>query len=169
MTSKLDSLLARIIRHGALKVTGPDFHKTYGDGTGVPIALHFQSREAMEEIATDPALKLAEAYMQGTLELRSGDIYDFLSLVKDNTLSEHLTFGMIWRGVARLVVARAKMYLPVNHNKRNVAHHYDLTPALFDLFLDRDWQYSAPISKMVWMIWKKRKLLKSAISRQSFS
>lgn len=142
MTSKLDYLLERIIRHGSLEVIAPQFHRTYGDGCGETITLEFTSQEVMDEIANDPALKLAEAYMQGSLQLRRGDIYQFLALVKDNTLSEHLSFGMIWRGVARLITARAKMYLPVNHNKRNVAHHYDLTPALFDLFLDRDWQYS---------------------------
>ncbi|MDE1996086.1 MAG: class I SAM-dependent methyltransferase, partial [Rhizobiaceae bacterium] len=31
---------------------------------------------------------------------------------------------------------------PINRNKYNVAHHYDLSAKLFDLFLDEDWQYS---------------------------
>ena len=31
---------------------------------------------------------------------------------------------------------------PVARSKRNVAHHYDLTDQLFDLFLDRQRQYS---------------------------
>ncbi|MFN6985252.1 MAG: class I SAM-dependent methyltransferase, partial [Rhizobium oryzihabitans] len=48
----------------------------------------------------------------------------------------------IWRGMARIIAARIRMHLPVNHNKSNVAHHYDLSAKLFDLFLDEDWQYS---------------------------
>lgn len=106
------------------------------------MVLNFTDEAAMQEIAADPALKLAEMYMEGRAKVAKGDIYDFLALVKGNTLSEALSFGMIWRGMARIIAARIKMRLPVNHNKSNVAHHYDLSAKLFDLFLDEDWQYS---------------------------
>lgn len=96
----------------------------------------------MDDIARDPALRLAEIYMEGRMAVVEGDIYDFLALIKKNTLSEALTFGMIWRGMARIIAARIRMHLPVNHNKDNVSHHYDLSAKLFDLFLDEDWQYS---------------------------
>lgn len=142
MASSLHALLEKIIKTGDLVVTEPSGLHIYGDGSGKRVAISFTDSEGPEEIATDPALKLAEVYMEGRMNIDEGDIYDFLALVKSNTLSEALTFGMVWRGFARIIAARLKMHLPVNHNKNNVSHHYDLSAKLFDLFLDDDWQYS---------------------------
>ncbi len=143
MTSKLEGLLNRIIRTGTLTATTADGkNKTYGDGTGDPVAIRFIDEKAENELVDDPQLKLGEIYMDGRMVMDAGDIYDLLALVKSNTLAEDLSFGMIWRGVARLAITRLQRLLPVNHNRRNVAHHYDLSAKLFDLFLDTDWQYS---------------------------
>ncbi|MDZ7928420.1 MAG: cyclopropane-fatty-acyl-phospholipid synthase family protein [Agrobacterium sp.] len=142
MASSLHVLLEKIIKIGDLVVHSPQGSRTFGDGTGKRVVLNFTDEAAMQEIAADPALKLAEIYMEGRMNIAEGDIYDFLALVKGNTLSEALSFGMVWRGMARIIAARIKMHLPVNHNKSNVAHHYDLSAKLFDIFLDEDWQYS---------------------------
>lgn len=142
MASSLHVLLEKIIKNGNLVVNSPGGSRTFGDGTGTRVVLNFTDEAAMQEIAADPALKLAEIYMEGRMQLVEGDIYDFLALVKSNTLSEALSFGMVWRGMARIIAARIRMHLPVNHNKSNVAHHYDLSAKLFDIFLDEDWQYS---------------------------
>jgi len=142
MASSLHGLLGKIVKTGNLVVTGPGGWHVFGDGTGERVALNFTAEEAMDDIARDPALRLAEIYMEGRMAVVEGDIYDFLALIKKNTLSEALTFGMIWRGMARIIAARIRMHLPVNHNKDNVSHHYDLSAKLFDLFLDEDWQYS---------------------------
>lgn len=142
MASSLHVLLEKIIKNGNLAVNSPGGSRTFGDGTGTRVVLNFTDEAAMQEIAADPALKLAEIYMEGRMQLVEGDIYDFLALVKSNTLSEALSFGMVWRGMARIIAARIRMHLPVNHNKSNVAHHYDLSAKLFDIFLDEDWQYS---------------------------
>ncbi|XUY27310.1 class I SAM-dependent methyltransferase [Agrobacterium sp. rho-8.1] len=142
MASSLHALLGKIVKTGNLVVTAPSGLHVYGDGTGKKVALNFTDDAAMDEIAGDPALKLAEIYMEGRMAVVEGDIYDFLALIKGNTLSQALTFGMVWRGMARIIASRIKMHLPVNHNRDNVAHHYDLSAKLFDLFLDEDWQYS---------------------------
>jgi cyclopropane-fatty-acyl-phospholipid synthase len=142
MASSLHALLEKIVRTGDLVVAGPNGLHIYGDGTGKRVAISFTDDEASDEIARDPTLKLAEIYMERRMNVDEGDIYDFLALIKANTLSEALTFGMIWRGFARIIASRIKMHLPVNHNKSNVSHHYDLSAKLFDLFLDEDWQYS---------------------------
>jgi Cyclopropane fatty acid synthase and related methyltransferases len=142
MTSSLRRLLAKIIRKGRLTVSGPTGSQVFGDGGGRTVAIRFTDTEAEEEIASDPQLKLAEVYMDGRLLIEEGDIYELLAIVKDNTLSEALTPGMIWRGLLRIAEARVRHGVPVNRNQRNVAHHYDLSAKLFDLFLDEDWQYS---------------------------
>ncbi|MFC3162396.1 SAM-dependent methyltransferase [Ciceribacter thiooxidans] len=143
MTSKLEGLLNRIVRTGTLTATTADGQsRNYGDGTGEPIAIRFTDQKAENELVDDPQLKLGEIYMDGRMVMDAGDIYDLLALVKSNTLAEDLSPGMIWRGVARLALTRLQRLLPFNHNQRNVAHHYDLSAKLFDLFLDPDWQYS---------------------------
>src|SRR5256885_12137095 len=40
------------------------------------------------------------------------------------------------------LVRRIHQYNPVPRARRNVAHHYDLSDQLYELFLDRDRQYS---------------------------
>lgn len=145
MTSSLHVLLGNVVRKGALVVIDPEGTTTFGDGSGRKVTIRFTDNTAAAEVAADPALKLAEVYMDGRLVVEEGDIYDFLALIKSNTLSEALTFGMIWRGVLRIAASRIKMYMPVNHNRSNVAHHYDLSAKLFDLFLDEDWQYSCAL------------------------
>lgn len=143
MTSSLRLLLRKIIAKGALRLTDHSGEiETYGDGSGPPIAIRFTDEGAEREVAEDPALKLGEMYMEGRMLLEEGDIYDFLALVKENTRSELLTWRMMGLTMARIAAAQVKARLPVNHNRSNVAHHYDLSAKLFALFLDEDWQYS---------------------------
>ncbi|MBF2717031.1 class I SAM-dependent methyltransferase [Agrobacterium vitis] len=143
MASSLRGMLMRIIRKGTLEVIGADGQmQRFGDGSGPPIAIHFFDDQAEDEIYRDAQLKLGEIYMQGRMAFEKGDIYDLLALVKTNTLVSDLTFPMVWRGLLRVVAAKVRGALPVNRNQRNVAHHYDLSAKLFDLFLDEDWQYS---------------------------
>nr|WP_304654987.1 cyclopropane-fatty-acyl-phospholipid synthase family protein [Neorhizobium galegae] len=123
-------------------VRGSGGEQRYGSGGGRSVSIRFIDEAAERELVADPPLKLGELYMDGRLVIDDGDIYEFLALIKDNTLSEGLTFGMIWRGIARVLVSQFRNRVPINHNRRNVAHHYDLDEKLFSLFLDEDWQYS---------------------------
>ncbi|MFD1747291.1 class I SAM-dependent methyltransferase [Rhizobium helianthi] len=142
MNSSLRMLLSKIIKVGRLQVYVPSGEEWFGEGGGREVAMRFTDEAAEAELVADPALKLGELYMDGRIVIERGDIYEFLALVKDNTLSEGLTFGMLWRGVARIAASQFRNRVPVNRNRRNVAHHYDLNATLFSLFLDEDWQYS---------------------------
>jgi cyclopropane-fatty-acyl-phospholipid synthase len=142
MASSLRKLFGKIIKIGTLTVKGPGGEQRFGGGGGRAVTIHFTDEEAEQELIADPQLKLGELYMEGRLIVEEGDIYEFLALVKDNTLSEGLSFGMIWRTLARIAVSQFRHRVPINHNQRNVAHHYDLNEKLFSLFLDEDWQYS---------------------------
>ncbi|MBB3443165.1 cyclopropane-fatty-acyl-phospholipid synthase [Rhizobium sp. BK379] len=115
---------------------------TIGDGTGEPVAARLADQEAEDAIRRDPTLKLGEMYMEGRFILEQGNIYDFLALVKQNTTNEIFDFKMAALLIGRIAMQQLKSRIPVNHNKRNVAHHYDLSEKLFELFLDEDWQYS---------------------------
>ena len=143
MTSGIEDFCGKIVRKGALKLvraSGATF--TYGDGSETEIVLRFIDQQAEVAVATDPALALGEMYMQGRMVLDDGNIFDLLSLFARNGIRKAATPRMIAQGIWRILVSQAESRLPVNRNKQNVAHHYDLNAKLFDLFLDSDWQYS---------------------------
>jgi cyclopropane-fatty-acyl-phospholipid synthase len=142
VASSLHNLLGKIIRNGTLIVRGSGGEHTYGAGGGRTVAVRFVDEAAERELVADPQLKLGELYMDGRLLVEEGDIYEFLALIKDNTLKEGLTFEILLRSIGRLIASQFRNRVPVNHNQRNVAHHYDLDEKLFSLFLDEDWQYS---------------------------
>ncbi|MBB4227860.1 SAM-dependent methyltransferase [Rhizobium mongolense] len=143
MASGFLSIVQKIIRKGNLKLTLAN-GETYaiGDGTGDLVVVRVADEEAEKLIRRDPTLKLGEMYMDGRFVLEQGNIYDFLSMVKQNTTNEIFDIPMAALLVGRIALQQLKSRLPVNHNKRNVAHHYDLSEKLFELFLDEDWQYS---------------------------
>ena len=86
---------------------------------------------------------VGEAYMDGTLTIEEGDLYDLVELlVRNDELM--MADTPTWRFIAALarLTRRLHQYNPIARSRRNVAHHYDLSDELYDLFLDRDRQYS---------------------------
>jgi cyclopropane-fatty-acyl-phospholipid synthase len=88
------------------------------------------------------ALLAGEAYMDGRLTVDDDRMYDFLDLVFANLgWVQPTDLGVVAGNLARMVHF-AQTYNPIGRSKQNVAHHYDLSGRLYDLFLDRDRQYS---------------------------
>ncbi|KQV68198.1 cyclopropane-fatty-acyl-phospholipid synthase family protein [Rhizobium sp. Root1220] len=143
MASAFLSIVQKLIRKGNLKLTlaNGETHMV-GDGTGALVVVRIADEEAEKLIRRDPTLKLGEMYMDGRFILEQGDIYDFLEMVKQNTTNEIFDIPMAALLISRIAIQQLKSRLPVNRSKRNVAHHYDLSEKLFELFLDEDWQYS---------------------------
>jgi len=144
MNSMLDRSLRIIVKTGALQmIDAAGLPHTYGDGTGTPVVFRVTSRGWMRSIAMDPDLNLGEAYMAGGLAMEQGSIYDLLALLLDNArkVRDYPWIARLYHGL-RLWLKRVDQYNPVGKAKANVAHHYDLSGALYDLFLDRDRQYS---------------------------
>jgi cyclopropane-fatty-acyl-phospholipid synthase len=143
MAAGIEGFLGKIVSKGSLElVRATGATTTYGDGSEATIVLRFTDPEAEISVATDPALALGEMYMQGRMVLEAGNIFDLLSLLARNGIRKAATPRMIAQGIWRILVNQAGNRLPINRNKANVAHHYDLSAKLFDLFLDADWQYS---------------------------
>lgn len=140
---EFSAMLGRAIRSGQLQVVDSSGGLAlYGDGVGPAVRIRLADAAVGRDIATDPALKIGEAYMDGRLLVEEGNIFDVLSLLRRNGVRRAATFGVKAKGLLRLLAYQIKARMPVNHNRRNVAHHYDLDARLFNLFLDRDWQYS---------------------------
>ena len=105
-----------------------------------PVTVRLHDRSLHWKIALRPALAVGEAYMNGTLTIEEGTLYDFLALAAENI---HRADRQYSPGEKLSALVRIfQQWNPVGVAKRNVAHHYDLSGALYDLFLDRDRQYS---------------------------
>lgn len=114
----------------------------FGDGTGVKIVIKLHDKSLNWKLAINPDLHLGEAYMDGTLTVEAGSLYDFLDLLSRNFLAtpphpiEKFMDGL--DGFTRIF----QQYNPVGKAQENVAHHYDLSDELYTKFLDSDMQYS---------------------------
>jgi cyclopropane-fatty-acyl-phospholipid synthase len=139
----LSHLLHHVIRRGSLRVidAGGASHTFSGDpGPQITIKLHERALEW--QLFVNPRLKLGEAFMDGTLTIEDGTIYDLLDLIMSNLelVPRHL-LSPLYQGFGRAFRV-FQQYNPLRQARRNAAHHYDLSDTLYDLFLDADRQYS---------------------------
>ncbi|WP_375270995.1 class I SAM-dependent methyltransferase [Sphingomonas sp.] len=144
----IDVFLRRAIRRGALTLIKPDGSSTrFGtpDPALTPVTFTIHDKGVYRAILADPALALAEAFMDGRVTLQQGDILDLLTLATANSRWEnganHLGANR-WRKVKGMFRHRFLRLNKALESKKNVAHHYDLSDRLYDLFLDADKQYS---------------------------
>ena len=139
----VDSLFKKILKKGHLiwiKPNGLDFE--YGDKTGTPIKMRTTNNFSEIKMMINPSLHFGESYMNGSLILEEGSIHDLLKLIFINIGSNTDHWVM---KVDRFIRAIRNKIVSSNYivkSKNNVAHHYDLSDKLYDLFLDKDRQYS---------------------------
>ena len=133
-------ILGFVVRSGSLRlIDGAGRSYALGDGSPPRATVRLLSRRLDTTLAFNPTLSVAEAYMNGLLVIEHGTLYDFLEVVARNAdrMSLHP-----WLGLLARLGTRIEQHNPIGRARRNVAHHYDLSDALFDIFLDRDRQYS---------------------------
>jgi cyclopropane-fatty-acyl-phospholipid synthase len=138
----LGILLSRIILTGKLTVlysTGK--RETFGAGKPhVTIRLH--DGTAPWELLLHPDLKFGELYMDGRLTVEKGSLVELLDILVSG-LGQVRPSGLHKMiRVFRRLTRRLAQYNPAGRSKDHVAHHYDLSARLYDLFLGRDKQYS---------------------------
>jgi cyclopropane-fatty-acyl-phospholipid synthase len=133
----------RVITEGDLTIIDAAGRRhRLGDGRGRPAVIRLHDRSLHHRLAIDPFLHVGEAYMDGTLTLEQGSLYDFLDICAANI--ERIWAHPLSRAVAALdrLLRRLHQYNPAPRACANAAHHYDLSGTLYDLFLDADRQYS---------------------------
>jgi cyclopropane-fatty-acyl-phospholipid synthase len=114
----------------------------FGDLSAKPLTMHLNDRLVALDLVRNPQLKLGEAYMDGRISFEGGTIADFLDLIARNIQTGFGGGHLEWIAMFR---SAARRFTPRNSHaraRRNVAHHYDLSAGLYDLFLDTDKQYS---------------------------
>lgn len=139
----LDRLLRRAVQTGAIEVAGHDGQvRRYGDPAAQPIRVRLADKATAGQIARNPALGAGEAYVDGRLVIESGDVLSFLDLVSGNLRwdRDNVLRVSLWN--QQRLAARWDEMNARSRARRNVAHHYDLSDKLYDLFLDPERQYS---------------------------
>jgi cyclopropane-fatty-acyl-phospholipid synthase len=107
-----------------------------------PITLQILNKKLHYKLLFRPDLYFGEAYSDGDIIIENGTLTDFLDLALMNIGRGELNF------ISQLINKLSGSYrFLTNFNfikksKMNVAHHYDLTDDLYDLFLDPKRQYS---------------------------
>ncbi len=114
----------------------------FGDPSAPPVTLRLHDRWLHHRLLTQPALAFGEGYMDGGLTIEEGMLADLLELLMANDRPDRefpLQRYARWLDQA---FRKLQQFNPVSRARANVAHHYDLSGKLYDLFLDRDRQYS---------------------------
>ncbi|MBC8037143.1 MAG: class I SAM-dependent methyltransferase [Rhizobiales bacterium] len=139
----LNYAMQRFVKTGRLRIIDADGKQhEYGSTPQPSVTIRLTDRRLHHALFFNPELRAGEAYMDGTLVIEEGTLRDLLMLYALNrtNLRSQPVQRMLrasykkFRGLTqRNVAARAR---------KNVAHHYDLSNELYELFLDSDLQYS---------------------------
>ena len=137
------SLMKYGIRTGAVRIIDARGNAhDFGDGSEPRCTIKLKKAGLDYSLALNPALYVPEAYVDGDLTVEDGTLFDFIELVAVNYghIENFPLLDMLrWAGIGS---RKIKQYNPVGIAQKNVAHHYDLSTELYELFLDRDRQYS---------------------------
>jgi cyclopropane-fatty-acyl-phospholipid synthase len=135
-------MLSEFVHDGRLTVIWPDGRSTtFGHG-GPQAAVRLHGWLTPVSIRLWPELVLGEAYMDGRLTVERGTLSDVLEILISNYNRRRLGVLSRLRRFTRMLARPLVQLNRVARARRNVAHHYDLSGELYDLFLDADRQYS---------------------------
>ena len=94
------------------------------------------------KLALNPNLYCGEAYMDGSLRIEEGTLYDMVAIVTRNAGMGGIGYLSNLRAWALYFLRGFHQANPLKRSRQNVAHHYDLSNRFYRLFLDADLQYS---------------------------
>ena len=139
----LAPVLSRVIRVGRLDIIDAGGTRHVFEGSPGPSATVRLHDPALHwKLLARPRLFVGEAYMDGTLTIEDGTLYDFIDVLVSNDAALPRSPIIRLRDLAGRIVRRIHQRNPAGRSRRNVAHHYDLSDQLYELFLDGDRQYS---------------------------
>jgi cyclopropane-fatty-acyl-phospholipid synthase len=139
----ISGLLHKLVQGHLTIIDASGHHHHFGsEDADEHVTVRFRDRALPMKLAMSPTLALGEAYMEGRVTIERGSIRDLLRIAGSNMQAlDDYPVQAIRSKFATLKPFRVGR----NHrsrSRRNVAHHYDLSRTLYDLFLDSDRQYS---------------------------
>ena len=112
-----------------------------------PIVIRFLDQKLMQKLLINPDLYFGEAYMNGSLVIENGTLTDFLDLAFKNIGRGNInSYGAVIKKIKGTFGYLTNLNKIIK-SKENVAHHYDISEKLYDLFLDNNRQYSCAYFK----------------------
>ena len=146
--SSLQLMLSRVVRAGDLTM-----HDAREPGASLRRRNLAPRRRADSQalferrLVMDPEWHRRSRRLDGRSIVEHGSLYEFVSLIM-REIGRHplprwtrLPAGLRW------LQRRLHQFNPTMRARSNVAHHYDIDPRIYELFLDEDRQYPARISR----------------------
>jgi cyclopropane-fatty-acyl-phospholipid synthase len=112
-----------------------------------PIIIRLLDKRLHYKLLFRPDLYFGEAYSDGTIIIENGSLTDFLNLALMNIGRSELNFFSQLLNKLSGTYRYLTNFNFIKKSKMNVAHHYDLSDELYDLFLDPKKQYSCAYFK----------------------
>ncbi len=112
-----------------------------------PIIVKILDKSLHTKLLLLPDLYFGEAYTNGSIVIENGTLTDFLNLILRNIGRREINS---YNAVITKIRGTYRFLTNFNLKKKsksNVAHHYDISEKLYDLFLDSKRQYSCAYFK----------------------
>ena len=141
---RLASFLNKLFKKGGFILIDADLKKYIigNPDKENPIILKILDKKLHYKLLLYPDLYFGEGYADGTIKIEKGNLTDFLDLALKNIgRKETNSFSQLLnklRGSYRYLTN----FNFIKKSKMNVAHHYDISDDLYELFLDPKKQYS---------------------------
>ncbi|MCH8616878.1 cyclopropane-fatty-acyl-phospholipid synthase family protein [Sphingomonas sp. SM33] len=140
--SLIGRFIDQILPVGSITLVQPDgSRQTYGPGGGKHVTVRFHDKRVGLELFRNPRLRMGELYMNGRITVENGTILDLLELIVGAKPWEQGKRKALGKGKSKWLKRFFRRNDP-RKSRHNVAHHYDIGNQLYELFLDRDLQYS---------------------------
>jgi cyclopropane-fatty-acyl-phospholipid synthase len=146
----LSTMLRSFIKVGRLTVLdAAGARHVFGEGAATPsgnpapdVTMRLTDPALYRALFFNPELHAGEAYMDGRMSFPGSSLRDFLTLFSLNrralrAFPMQKVFQRVSRGLKKFQQAN-----PVGKAQANVAHHYDIGNAFYELFLDTGMFYS---------------------------
>ena len=112
-----------------------------------PIKLKLLDKKLHYKLLLLPDLYLGEAYSDGSAVIENGSLTEFLEIAMRNIgRGPTSSYASVIKKIMGIYSNITKFNFAKN-SKRNVSHHYDISEKLYDLFLDKNRQYSCAYFK----------------------
>ena len=112
-----------------------------------PINITLLDKKLHYKLFLHPELYFGEAYAEGKIKIENGTLTEFLDLAFKNIGRNKLNFFSQLINKFRGSYRYLTNFNYIKKSKMNIAHHYDISDDLYNLFLDPKRQYSCAYFK----------------------
>lgn len=145
---RIESFLERFIKVGSLTLIDVDGKSYRFVGTPTPdVTIQLCSRSFARRLLRSPQLALGEGYVNGDFIIKKGNVFDLLMMCAGNL--QYTSLSPLKNFFRTLGKRFFHSRTSISKSQHNISYHYDLSEALYRLFLDKDMQYSCGYFKNI--------------------